>query len=43
MCSAEVCYAEQDGTVNYFDDNHLSATKSRELEKYFLPTIRALI
>ena len=43
LCDEEICYAEQDGTVNFFDDNHLSATKSRELERYFLPTIRSII
>jgi len=42
VCTAEVCYAERDGTVNFIDDNHLSATRSRELASYFRPSINAI-
>lgn len=43
MCSSETCYAENDGFVNFFDTNHLSATRSRALKGYFVESIRALI
>ena len=36
-------YAEADGVVNFFDDNHISAALSRQLKSYFTPSIRGLI
>jgi peptidoglycan/LPS O-acetylase OafA/YrhL len=42
MCSDDTCYAERDGTVNFFDTNHLSATLSRALKGYFAESIRAI-
>ncbi len=43
MCSAETCYAENDGFVNFFDTNHLSATRSRALKGYFRASINAIL
>jgi len=43
MCSDNTCYAERNGTVYFFDTNHLSATLSRELKGYFVPSIKALL
>ena len=40
LCNAKICFAEADGVVNYFDDNHLSAKLSRRLKDYFFPSIR---
>ncbi len=40
LCDAQVCRAENDGTVNYWDDDHLSATRSRSLWEAFLPTVQ---
>ncbi len=42
MCSPETCYAANDGFVNFFDTNHLSATRSRALKGYFAESIRAI-
>ena len=43
MCDDETCYAESNGVVNFFDDNHISAALSRELKSYFAPSIRELV
>jgi peptidoglycan/LPS O-acetylase OafA/YrhL len=43
MCSDNTCYAERNGTVYFFDTNHLSATLSRELRGYFVPSIKAIL
>ena len=43
LCDETTCYAEIDGVVNYFDDNHLSATLSRNLQQYFEPTVEAVV
>ena len=42
LCSEKTCYAERDGVVNFFDDNHLSATLSRRLGRYFEETVDAV-
>jgi len=42
LCSEQTCYAERDGVVNFFDDNHLSATLSRRLGRYFRKTVDAV-
>ncbi len=42
MCDEDTCYAESDGVVNFFDDNHISAALSRQLKSYFVPSIRGL-
>ncbi len=42
LCDQDTCYAESDGVVNYFDDNHLSAKLSRRLKDFFSPTLRAV-
>jgi peptidoglycan/LPS O-acetylase OafA/YrhL len=42
MCDDETCYAESDGVVNFFDDNHISAALSRQLKSYFAPSLRSL-
>ena len=43
MCSAETCFAANDDIVNFFDTNHLSATRSRALKAYFAQSIRAVL
>ena len=43
MCTAETCYAERDGTMTFFDDNHLSATLSRGLDTYFEESVQAVL
>lgn len=43
LCDEDTCYAEADGVVNFFDDNHISAALSRQLKSYFTPSIRGLI
>ncbi len=43
MCDDDTCYAEANGVVNFFDDNHISAALSRELKSYFVPSIRGLL
>ena len=43
MCDEDTCYAEANGVVNFFDDNHISAALSRQLKSYFAPSIRGLI
>ncbi|CAN5672220.1 acyltransferase family protein [soil metagenome] len=40
LCDEDTCYAEADGVVNYFDDNHLSAKLSRRLKNFFIPSLR---
>lgn len=42
LCDQQTCFAESGGIVNYFDDDHLSATRSRALASYFDPSIEAL-
>jgi peptidoglycan/LPS O-acetylase OafA/YrhL len=42
LCSEKTCYAERNGVVNFFDDNHLSATLSRRLSRYFEGTVDAV-
>ncbi len=42
LCDEDTCYAEADGVVNFFDDNHISAALSRQLKSYFSPSIRGL-
>jgi peptidoglycan/LPS O-acetylase OafA/YrhL len=37
VCDATTCFAEQDGTILYLDDDHLTASASRRL----LPDVRA--
>jgi len=39
MCTDKTCYAERDGTMNFFDDNHLSATLSKALVPYFKDSV----
>ena len=43
LCDKDTCYAEADGVVNFFDDNHVSASLSRRLQSYFVPSIRGLV
>ena len=43
LCSDDTCYAEKDGTLVFFDTNHLSATLSKTLKPFFIPSIKALI
>ncbi len=43
LCDEDTCYAEADGVVNFFDDNHISAALSRQLKSYFAPSIRGLL
>ncbi|MGA8258101.1 MAG: acyltransferase family protein [Nocardioides sp.] len=43
LCDDNTCFAESEGVVNYFDDNHLSAKLSRRLKKYFAPSIRSVV
>ncbi|CAN5497143.1 acyltransferase family protein [soil metagenome] len=43
LCDEDTCYAESNGVVNFFDDNHISAALSRQLKSYFLPSLRGLI
>lgn len=42
LCTQDVCLAQTDGTLNYFDDDHLSATRSLALAHYFEATVDAL-
>jgi hypothetical protein len=42
QCDDEVCFAETDGILNFFDDNHFSATFARGLESYFEPSVRSV-
>ena len=43
LCNATMCFAESGGITYYFDDNHISATMSATLKKYFLPSIRDVV
>lgn len=43
LCDRDVCHAELDGIVSYFDDNHLSATRARALSTYFRPSVLAAV
>lgn len=43
LCDDDTCFAESDGVVNYFDDNHLSAMQSRRLKEYFAPSVRDVV
>jgi peptidoglycan/LPS O-acetylase OafA/YrhL len=43
ICDDDTCYAESDGVVNFFDDNHISAALSRRLDSYFVPSLRGLV
>ena len=43
MCDQNTCYAEANGVVNFFDDNHISAALSRQLKSYFVPSLRRLV
>lgn len=40
LCDDEFCYAERDGIVTYFDDNHLSASRARTLSSYFEASVQ---
>lgn len=42
LCDVDTCFAEADGVVNYFDDNHVSAQAARQLQRFFEPSIRTL-
>jgi peptidoglycan/LPS O-acetylase OafA/YrhL len=43
LCNDKVCPAESDGIMNYFDDDHLSATRSTLLADYFRPSIDEVV
>ena len=43
LCNATMCFAESGGVTYYFDDNHVSATMSATLKKYFLPSLRDVV
>lgn len=43
LCDQDTCFAEADGVVNYFDDNHVSAMQSRRLREYFVPSVREVV
>lgn len=43
FCSKRVCRGKQDGTFTFFDDLHLSATRSRLLRDFFLPTVARVL
>ncbi|WP_232678443.1 acyltransferase family protein [Nocardioides sp. R-C-SC26] len=42
LCNESLCFAENQGVLYYFDDNHISAQMSRRLKKQFAPSIRAV-
>jgi peptidoglycan/LPS O-acetylase OafA/YrhL len=42
LCNADVCPAKTGDVVSFFDDDHLSATRSAMLSDYFLPSIDAV-
>jgi peptidoglycan/LPS O-acetylase OafA/YrhL len=41
MCDEETCFATSEDGVNYFDDRHISASFSGQLEEYFEETVRS--
>jgi peptidoglycan/LPS O-acetylase OafA/YrhL len=43
LCDSTRCHAASDGVVNYFDDDHLSATRSRLMAPLFSGTVRAVL
>ena len=43
LCDDTVCHAKVGDTIAYFDDDHLSASMSRQLADYFRPSVRAAI
>jgi peptidoglycan/LPS O-acetylase OafA/YrhL len=43
LCDDEVCPAESGGVMNYFDDDHLSATRSAQLADFFRPSIDEVV
>ena len=42
FCSAKVCHGRVGKVRTWFDDLHLSATRSRTLRRFFVPTIKAV-
>jgi peptidoglycan/LPS O-acetylase OafA/YrhL len=42
LCDEDTCFAEAGGITYYFDDNHLSATMSKTLKRYFLPSVKEI-
>ena len=42
FCDDGVCRARVGDRLTYFDNNHLSATRSRALKGYFAESIRAI-
>jgi peptidoglycan/LPS O-acetylase OafA/YrhL len=42
LCDEKVCHARTGNVVNYFDDDHFSATRSRRLQRFFAPSIARL-
>lgn len=42
LCDEDYCFAEADGVVNYFDDNHLSARMSRTLKPFFAASLELI-
>ncbi len=43
FCDVESCYAMRDGKFMFFDDDHVSATASRELGRYLKMDLRWLL
>ncbi|WP_346386968.1 acyltransferase family protein [Nocardioides sp.] len=43
LCGDKICPAETDGIVNFFDDDHISATRATMLADYFRPSIDAVV
>lgn len=43
MCTEDTCYAERDGVLTFFDDNHLSATLAQGLDTYFEESVEAVL
>jgi hypothetical protein len=43
LCTDDVCPAKTDGVVNFFDDDHLSATRAAMLSDFFRPSIEQAV
>ena len=43
LCNATTCFAEADGITYYFDDNHISASMSATLRKYFVSSVKEIV
>jgi peptidoglycan/LPS O-acetylase OafA/YrhL len=43
FCDSQTCYAERDGKVLYFDDDHITATAARDLGRFLKPDLAWLL